>query len=102
MSKEGTQFIATGIYIKHVLEQMKPGCKRSLLKVISCLFGTLLGGVISPPCCLQVTPERPGTNTVQGPPAPLHLTNQRKDHGVQFFSEIEEGAKRCQLNSQTR
>jgi hypothetical protein len=69
MSKEGTQFIATGIYIKHVLDQMKAGGTRSLLKVISCLFGVLLGGVISPPCCLQVTPERPRANAVQGPTA---------------------------------
>jgi len=46
MSKGGAQFIATGIYIKHVLEQLKPSGKRGLLKVISCLFAALLGGVI--------------------------------------------------------
>jgi hypothetical protein len=46
MSKEGAQFIATGIYIKHVLDQLKPNGKRGLLKVISCLFAALLGGVI--------------------------------------------------------
>jgi hypothetical protein len=46
MSKGGAQFIATGIYIKHVLDQLKPNGKRGLLKVISCLFAALLGGVI--------------------------------------------------------
>jgi hypothetical protein len=46
MSKGGAQFIATGIYIKHVLDQLKPSGKRGLLKVISCLFAALLGGVI--------------------------------------------------------
>jgi len=46
MSKKGAQFIATGIYIKHMLDQLKPGGKRGLLKVISCLFAALLGGVI--------------------------------------------------------
>jgi hypothetical protein len=46
MSKEGAQFIATGIYIKHVLDQLKPSGKRGLFKVISCLFAALLGGVI--------------------------------------------------------
>jgi ABC-type transporter Mla MlaB component len=38
MSKEGPQFIATGTYIKRVLDQLKPNGKRRLLKLISCLF----------------------------------------------------------------
>jgi hypothetical protein len=38
MSKEGPQFIATGIYIKHVVDQLKPSDKRGLLKLISSLF----------------------------------------------------------------
>jgi hypothetical protein len=59
MSKEGTQFIATGAYTKHVLDQLKPNGKRRLLKVISCLFGALLGGGIAPLFCLKGTPERP-------------------------------------------
>jgi ABC-type transporter Mla MlaB component len=50
MSKEGTQFIATGMYIKYVLDQLKPNGKRGLLKVLSCLFGALLGAVIVRPC----------------------------------------------------
>src|SRR5580704_19762995 len=33
MSKEATQFIATSIYIKRVLDQGKPSRKRGLLKV---------------------------------------------------------------------
>src|SRR6266403_2294769 len=48
MSKEGPHFIATGIYIKRVLDQLKPKGKRGLLKMISCLFAALLGGVIDP------------------------------------------------------
>ena len=59
MSKEGAQFIATGIYIKHVLDQLIPSCKHGLLKVISCLFATLLGGVIAPLSYTQASPERP-------------------------------------------
>jgi ABC-type transporter Mla MlaB component len=78
MSKEGTQFIATGMYIKHVLDQLKPNSKRGLLKVISCLFGALLGGVIVPPCCLHATPERPSTNTAQGLTVELNSANQRQ------------------------
>jgi hypothetical protein len=38
MSKEGPQFIATGTYIQRVLDQLKPNGKRSLLRLISCLF----------------------------------------------------------------
>lgn len=38
MSKEGPQFIATGVYIKRVLNQLKPEGKTGLLKLISCLF----------------------------------------------------------------
>src|SRR5580700_6638663 len=59
ISKEGTQFIATGIYIKHVLAQLKPNGKRCLLKVISCLFGALLGGGVAPLFCLRATPAHP-------------------------------------------
>src|ERR1700674_853977 len=33
MSMEGPQFIAIGIYIKYVLDQLNPDGKRSLLKV---------------------------------------------------------------------
>jgi len=77
MSKEGTQFIATGIYIKHVLDQLKPNGKRGLLKVIACLFGAFLGGVIPSPCRLQATPERPTASTVQGSTAALNSTNLR-------------------------
>jgi hypothetical protein len=43
MSKEATQFIATSIYIKHVLDQWKSIGKRVLLKVIYCFFDVLLG-----------------------------------------------------------
>jgi ABC-type transporter Mla MlaB component len=77
MSRDGSQFIATGIYIKHVLDQLKGGGKRGARKSISCLFVTLLGAVIALPSCWQANVS-------------------------QCFPEIEEGASRCQLNSQVR
>jgi hypothetical protein len=43
MSKEATQFMATSIYIKHVLDPWTPIGKRGLLKVIYCFFAALLG-----------------------------------------------------------
>jgi hypothetical protein len=38
MSKEGPQFIATGAYIRRVLNQLKPEGKTGLLKLISRMF----------------------------------------------------------------
>jgi len=47
MSKEGTQFIATGIYTKHVLEQLKGGTKHAPFIWFLCLFAAFVAGVIA-------------------------------------------------------
>ena len=86
ISKEGPQFIATGIYIKHVLDQLKPNGKRGLLKVISYLFVALMGVVIALPSSRQASPERPKTNTVQGSTAALNPTTQREGITAASFS----------------
>jgi hypothetical protein len=86
MSKEDTQFICSGMYIKYVLDQLKPSGKRSLPKASSCLFGALLGGVILPLCCPQASPERARMSAVQGPTAALHSTNQRQGIAPASFS----------------
>jgi ABC-type transporter Mla MlaB component len=85
MSIEGPQFIATGIYIRHVLDQLKPDGKRSLLKVISFLFVALVGVVLAPLSCVQGSPERPKTNAVQSSAAALHSTNQREEIAAAGF-----------------
>jgi len=41
MSKKGAQLFAKGLYVKHVLEQMKTGGKRGLITLIVCLFAGL-------------------------------------------------------------
>ncbi len=102
MSKEGAQFIATGIYIKHILDQLKPSGKHALLKVISCLFAALLGGVIAPLSYTQASPERPRRIRCKAQPSNSIQPIAAENYGSQFFSEIEEGATPCQLNSQTR
>jgi len=79
MSKEGTQFIATGTYIKHVLDHLKPSGRRSLLKAISSLFAALLGGVIAPLSCMPASPQRPKPNAVQASIVELNSTNQRQE-----------------------
>jgi ABC-type transporter Mla MlaB component len=58
MSEEATQFIATSIYIKRVLDQLKPSGKRGLRKVIYCFIGALLGRVIAPLSRMQASRER--------------------------------------------
>jgi ABC-type transporter Mla MlaB component len=55
MSKEATQFIATNIYIKRVLDQWEPSGKRGLRKVIYCFFGALLRGVVAPLSRMQAS-----------------------------------------------
>jgi ABC-type transporter Mla MlaB component len=51
MLKEGTHFIATGIYTKHVLEQLKGGTKHAPFIWFLCLFAAFQASVIacSPP-----------------------------------------------------
>jgi hypothetical protein len=86
MSEEDTQFICTGMYIKHVLDQLKPRGKRGLLKVISCLFGALLGGVIVPSCCQQASQERPKTSALRSSIGTLTSANQREGITAASFS----------------
>ena len=57
MSKEATQFIATSIYIKRVLDQRKPSGTHGLLKVICCFLGALLRRVIAPLSRMQAGRE---------------------------------------------
>jgi hypothetical protein len=77
MSKQGLRLVASGLYIKHIVDQLKPKSKSRPLRVISCLFAALLGGVIAPLSCTQASSERPKTNTVQGWTVELNSTNQR-------------------------
>jgi hypothetical protein len=58
MSKEAAQFIATSIYIEHVLDQWKPSGNLGLLKVIYCFFGAPLGGVIARLSRMQASRKR--------------------------------------------
>ena len=100
IAKEGTQFIAAGVYIKHVLDQLKPNGKRGLLKVISCLFGALLGGGITPLFCLKATPERPKDECYRRLDRRTQFNRSAAgNRSRQFCPEIEKGAEPCQLNS---
>jgi ABC-type transporter Mla MlaB component len=49
MSKEGTQFIATGIYTKHMLEQLKAGARHGAFIWFLCFFAAFVAGVSACP-----------------------------------------------------
>jgi ABC-type transporter Mla MlaB component len=57
MSKEGTQFIATGIYTKHVLEQLKTATRHAPFIWFLCLFAAFLASVIACSSSTKVNPE---------------------------------------------
>jgi anti-anti-sigma regulatory factor len=48
MCKKGAQLIARGLYVRHVLDQLKTGGKRGLIALIVCLFAGLQTNVIIP------------------------------------------------------
>jgi ABC-type transporter Mla MlaB component len=57
MSKEGTNFIATGIYTKHVLEQLKGGTKHAPFIWFLCLFAAFLANAIACSPSMLANPE---------------------------------------------
>jgi hypothetical protein len=71
MSKKGAQLIASGMYVKHVLEQLKTGGKRGLTTLMVCLFAGLPTNVIVPVTRGQVRPARMETKV-------------KADYGLQF------------------
>ena len=48
MSKQGAQLVADGMYIKHVLEQLKTNGMRGLITLMVCLFAGLETSVMVP------------------------------------------------------
>jgi hypothetical protein len=57
MAKEGTQFVATGIYTKHVLEQLKAGTRHGPFIWFLCLFAASLANVIACSPSVLASPE---------------------------------------------
>jgi hypothetical protein len=47
MSRHGVQFVADGIYIRHVLEQLKTNRRDRLSRFIACLFAGFVATVVS-------------------------------------------------------
>jgi ABC-type transporter Mla MlaB component len=57
MIKEGTRFIATGIYTKHVLEQLKTNTRRGPFNWMLSLLAGFLAGVIVCLPSMRMNPE---------------------------------------------
>ena len=57
MIKEGTRFIATGIYTKHVLEQLKTNTRRGPFNWMLSLLAGFLAGVIVCSPSMRMNPE---------------------------------------------
>jgi hypothetical protein len=62
MSKKGAEFVANGVYTKHVLEKVKSTGKGSLSKLLACLFTALLASAITLADWLQAGPNPQETN----------------------------------------
>jgi ABC-type transporter Mla MlaB component len=75
MSKEGTHFIATGIYTKHVLEHLKAGITRGLAIWFLCLLAASLPSVITCSRSMQANPQLGETNARQEFRAHLNPNN---------------------------
>jgi ABC-type transporter Mla MlaB component len=65
MSKEGTRFIAAGIYTKHVLEQLKTCTRRGPLNRMLGLFAGFLASVAACPPSVHVNPQLGETTAKQ-------------------------------------
>jgi hypothetical protein len=65
MSKKGAEFVANGMYTKHVLENVKVTGKRNLSKLLACLFATLLVSALIHADSVRVSPRRQKTNVTQ-------------------------------------
>jgi hypothetical protein len=76
MSRQGAKLMADGIYIKHVLEQLKTKGSRVLIVLIVCLFAGLQTNVIVPLRHGRVWPPRMETRV-------------KEDFGLRFnFSNL--------------
>jgi hypothetical protein len=75
MSKEGTHFIATGIYTKHVLEELKAGTRHGAFIWFLCLFAAFLASAIACSPSTHVNPELGKMNAKQEFKAHLNPNN---------------------------
>jgi hypothetical protein len=96
MSKQGAKLMAGGIYIKHLLEQLKTNTKRVLITVVVYLFAGLQTNVIVPQRDGRVRPPRLEMSVKGGLELRLNLANPRSWSTHGSFNASREGAALCQ------
>jgi hypothetical protein len=95
MAKKGAQLIARGMYVKHVLEQLKTDGKRGLITLIVCLFAGLQTNVIVPLRHGRVRPPHMETKVKQDSGLRFKLANPWSRSTESNFNASREGAALC-------
>ncbi len=96
ISKKGAQLIAGGMYVKHVVEQLKTGGRRGLIVLIVCLFASLQTKVIVPITPGQVRPARMEMKVKGDSGLRFNLANPWSRSTERSFNASREGAGLCQ------
>jgi anti-anti-sigma regulatory factor len=95
MSKKGAQLLARGLYVKHVLEQLKTGSKRDLITLIVCLFAGLQANVMVPVTHGQAPSARMAMKVEEDSALRFDLANSRSRSTGSTRNSGEVGAAPC-------
>jgi anti-anti-sigma regulatory factor len=95
MSKKGAQLLARGLYVKHVLEQLKTGSKRDLITLIVCLFAGLQVNVMVPVTHGQAPSARMAMKVEEDSGLRFDLANSRSRSTGSTRNSGEVGAAPC-------
>ncbi len=95
MSKKGAQLLAKGLYVQHVLEQLKTRGKRGLITLIVCFLGGLQTNVIVPVTHAQVPSVRVDTKLKEGYGLRFSLPIPRSRSTGSSLNSSEVGAAPC-------
>jgi len=95
MSKKGAQLLARGLYVKHVLEQLKTGSKRDLITLIVCLFAGLQANVMIPVTHGQAPSARMAMKVEEDSGLRFDLANSRSRSTGSTRNSGEVGAAPC-------
>jgi hypothetical protein len=96
ISKKGAQFIASGMYTKHVLEKVKTTGKGGVVTLIVCLFAGLQTSAIVPLSRGQVRPAHMETKVKEYSGLRFNLANPWGRSTESSFNASREGAALCQ------
>jgi hypothetical protein len=84
MSKKGAEFVASGMYTKHVLDMVKTTGKHTLSKFLICFFAAVLVTAGIPADCVQVGPTLAKTISMYA----KHLLEKAKVTGKDSLSKL--------------